>query len=47
MLIEPMIQQLNQLRLHGMAAGLEQLLRPGRPPNFPHRWPFENPPPLK
>lgn len=27
MLIEPMIQQLNQLRLHGMAAGLEQLLR--------------------
>jgi len=27
MLIEPMIQQLNQLRLHGMATGLEQLLR--------------------
>lgn len=27
MLIEPMIQQLNQLRLHGMAGGLEQLLR--------------------
>jgi DNA replication protein DnaC len=27
MLIEPMIQQLHQLRLHGMAGGLEQLLR--------------------
>ena len=27
MLIEPMIQQLHQLRLRGMAAGLEQLLR--------------------
>lgn len=27
MLIEPMIQQLQQLRLRGMAAGLEQLLR--------------------
>lgn len=27
MLIEPMIQQLNQLRLHGIPAGLEQLLR--------------------
>jgi IstB-like ATP binding N-terminal. len=26
MLIEPMIQQLQQLRLRGMAAGLEQLL---------------------
>ena len=26
MLIEPMIQQLHQLRLHGMATGLEQLL---------------------
>ena len=27
MLIEPMIQQLHQLRLHGMAGGLEHLLR--------------------
>ena len=27
MLIEPMIQQLQQLRLRGMAAALEQLLR--------------------
>ena len=45
MLIEPMIHQLYQLRLRGMAAGLEQLLHSGpiwwwmRARSWPGRFP--------
>jgi hypothetical protein len=29
-----------------LALRIVQLIEPGRPPNFPHLWPLENPPPL-